>query len=130
MNYKLLVLSIILFPLIDYTYLSYISKHFSNVILKITKEPMVFNMPKAIGAYIFLILGLYYFILKNINDDNFKQKIMDAMILGWIIYGTYDFTNGAILKDYDWNTMLIDTVWGGILYGLVTYNVYKVSKFI
>ena len=127
MNYKLLVLAIILFPLVDYIYLSNISSHFSNVILRITKEPMVFNFPKAIGAYIFLILGIYYFILKDLNENNYKQKIKDAVILGLVIYGTFDFTTGAVFKGYDYNTMLIDTVWGGVVYGLVTYLVYKLN---
>lgn len=130
MNYKLLILSIILFPLIDYIYLSKISSHFSNLVLKITKEPIEFNITKAIGAYLFLILGLYYFILHDLKQDNLQEKIISAMILGWVIYGTFDFTNGAIFKDYDWNTMIIDTMWGGILYGLVTYSVYKVYKLI
>ena len=130
MNYKLLLISTVIFPLIDYIYLSRISGHFSELVKKITKEEMVFNLPKAVGAYFFLLLGLYYFILKDLNQDNLKEKIVSAMILGWVIYGTYDFTTGAILKDYDWNTMIIDTIWGGILYGLVTYSVYKVSKLI
>ena len=50
------------------------------------------------------------------------------MILGWVIYGTFDFTTGAIFKDYDLNTMLMDTVWGGILFGLVTFTSLKISE--
>lgn len=128
MNYKLLLISTIIFPLIDYVYLSRISKHFSKLVKKITKEEMVFNLPKAIGAYFFLILGLYYFILMDLNKNNLREKIFSAMILGWVIYGTYDFTTGAILKDYNWNTMLMDTIWGGILYGLVTYFTSKINE--
>jgi len=128
MNYKLLLISTVIFPLIDYVYLSRVSGHFSELVKKITKEEMVFNFPKAVGAYFFLILGLYYFILKDLNQDNLKEKILSAMILGWVIYGTYDFTTGTILKDYDWNTMIMDTVWGGILYGLVTFTSLKISE--
>ena len=128
MNYKLLLISTIIFPLIDYVYLSRVSSHFSEIVEKITKEEMIFNLPKAVGAYFFLILGLYYFILKDLNPDNLREKIISAMILGWVIYGTYDFTSGAILKDYDWHTMIMDTTWGGILYGLVTYLSLNISK--
>lgn len=128
MNYQILIITLILFPLVDYLYLSNISSHFSKVVLKITKEPMEFNLQKAIGAYIFLILGIYYFVLNDINQKNYKQKIIDSTILGIVIYGTFDFTNGAIFKDYDYKTMLLDTTWGGVLFGLVTYLVYNIQK--
>lgn len=128
MNYEILFITLILFPLVDYFYLSNVSSHFSNLVLKITKEPLEFNLQKAIGAYIFLILGIYYFILKDLNQNNYKQKIRDATILGIVIYGTFDFTNGAIFKDYDYKTMLLDTTWGGVLFGLVTYLVYTIQK--
>lgn len=130
MNYKLLLISIVLFPLIDYLYLTNVISHYSNLIKTITKEEIKFNMTKAIGAYIFLIIGLYYFILKDLKEENLREKIVSAMILGWVIYGTYDFTSGAILKDYDWYTMLMDTTWGGILYGLVTWLTFEISLFI
>lgn len=130
MNYKILLSSIILFPLIDYFYLSSVSAHFSNLIKKITKKEIVFNYEKAIGAYVFLIFGLYYFILHNINKNNLKTKIIESIILGLVIYGTYDFTNGAILEDYDYYTMITDTIWGGVLFGLVTYTSFQLTKII
>jgi len=121
---KLLFL-IIIFPLIDYFYLSTMSSHFNQVVKRITGDGIVFNYQKAIIAYFFLVLGMYYFIIKDLSKDNFYQKIQDAIILGLVIYGTYDFTNGAILKEYDYLTSIIDTTWGGILFGLVTFVMYK-----
>lgn len=123
MNRKLLLTTIIL-PFIDYFYLSNVSDHFNILIQKITKEKMTFNINRAIIAYFFLILGIYYFIIKNINKDNIKQKLKDAFILGIVIYGTYDFTNGAIFKDYDLQTSIIDTIWGGTLFTIVTYSIF------
>ncbi|ADO67459.1 hypothetical protein crov425 [Cafeteria roenbergensis virus] len=125
MNYQLLLILSVVLPLVDSIYLSRVSSHFTSLVKKITKENLIFNLPKAVGAYLFLILGLYYFILKDITEENLKDKIISAMILGWVIYGTFDFTTGAIFKEYDWNTMILDTTWGGVLYGLVTYITFK-----
>lgn len=123
MDRKLLLTTIIL-PFIDYFYLSNVSNHFNTLIQKITKEKMNFNNNKAIIAYIFLILGIYHFIIKDINIDNIKQKLKDAFILGIVIYGTFDFTNGSIFQHYDLQTSIIDTLWGGTLFTIVTYCVF------
>lgn len=130
MNYQLLLISSIILPLIDSVYLSRVSSHFKVLVKKITKEELVFNVPKAMGAYLFLILGLFYFVLNDITEENLQNKIISAIILGWVIYGTFDFTIGAIFKDYDWNTMIVDTTWGGVLYGLVTYITFKLGNII
>ena len=39
-----------------------------------------------------LIIGLQYFIISK------EQSVMDAAILGWVIYGVYETTN-AIFKN-------------------------------
>ena len=130
MDYKILIIIIILFPFVDFFYLNYMSDHFKELVLTITKEKMVFNYTKAIIAYIFLILALYYFILYNIDSQNLYQKIQDAVVLGLVIYGTYDFTNGAIFKDYDYKTSVIDTIWGATLFGLITILSYNIKNLI
>lgn len=117
---KLIKIGLIL-PIIDYFYLSQIKDHYNTVVKRISGKDMKVNMYKAVGAYIFLVYGIYYFIIKDLNQNNKQQKLIDSAILGWVIYGTFDFTNGAIFEDYDWKTMIMDTVWGGVLYYLSTY---------
>jgi uncharacterized membrane protein len=66
------------------------------------------------GALLFLVGGLNYFILHAHN------KVMDAFILGLVIYGVFENTNLALFKK--WPTMVIlDTLWGGILFASTTY---------
>jgi len=124
-NYKNLFLGMIFMIVIDYFYLSFMSQHFKALVKKITKEEMIFSFDKAVLAYLFLNLGLYYFITYNLTKENSTQKIIDAIILGLTIYGTYDFTNGVIFKDYDYYTSIIDTTWGGVLFGLITLIISK-----
>jgi uncharacterized membrane protein len=75
----------------------------------------------AIICYALLIFGLYYFIIKD------RRPVKDAMILGFLIYGVYESTTYALLKKWKLRTLLIDTLWGGILLGLTTLLTYKLT---
>jgi uncharacterized membrane protein len=66
-----------------------------------------------------LIGGLFYFILKN------KRPVQDAFLLGLVIYGVYETTTYALLKNWNFATVMVDTLWGGILLALTTYLTYK-----
>jgi len=43
--------------------------------------------------------------------------------LGIVIYGVYETTNYALLKDLSILTVIIDTLWGGLLFASTTYLV-------
>ena len=45
----------------------------------------------------------------------------DAFALGVGVYAVYDFTNLAILKNYDPLFAIADTLWGGILFTVIFY---------
>ena len=75
----------------------------------------------AVLCYAILIFALYYFIIKD------RRSVMDAMILGFVIYGVYETTTYALLKKWKLQTMMIDTLWGGILFGLTTMITYKLT---
>lgn len=77
----------------------------------------------AIITYIFLVIGLNYFILDK------HKSVWEAMLLGFIIYGVYEFTNMSIIKKWRIKTVIIDTTWGAILFGLTTAIVYKLKLF-
>lgn len=76
------------------------------------------NIPSAIACYIFLLFGLYYFILEN------HRSPLEAMLLGLVIYGVYETTTYALLKNWKLQTVIIDTLWGGTLFYFTTYFTY------
>ena len=59
-----------------------------------------------------------YFLVKE------NKPITDAFLLGVLVYGVYDLTNMATIKEWTWNTVLLDSVWGGILF-TSTYYITK-----
>ena len=106
---------------IDYVYLKLISNYYNKQIKMVQGSPIKLNMPSAILCYLFLSLGFYYFLI------NKKSTKLDAFLLGLVIYGVYETTNKATIKNWKWKTVLIDTLWGGILFFLVK-TIYDKNK--
>ena len=106
---------------LDSIYLSSIGGSlFSKMVRNIQKEDMKIDMYGVIGSYILLVLVLYKFIIME------RRSPSDAFILGLCVYGVFDFTNIAIFKNYKWIPAIVDTLWGGILFYIVTYITYKI----
>ena len=116
MNFNFIKLGII-FILIDAIYLYLMRDNFQKLIYNIQKSPLKFDIIPGIFCYIFLIFSIYYFIVLR------KSSILDAFLLGIGIYGVYETTNMAIFKNWNLKTVIIDTLWGGILFSL-TYFIY------
>ena len=92
--------------------------------LQVASVQRVAMQPRILGAivcYLLLTGGLWYFILRD------RRTVGEAMLLGFVIYGVFDSTNYAIFKKWQWQNALMDTIWGGILFGLTTKVVYWFS---
>ena len=116
---KTLLVSGIVLLLLDSIYLRAIKNMFELQIASVQRVSLQFRPLGAIICYILLIAGLYYFILRA------RRPIQDAFLLGLVIYGVYESTNYALLKQWKWHIMAIDTLWGGILMATTTFIVYS-----
>lgn len=117
-DFKLLI-SAIVFVVIDSIYLSTISNYFNNQIKLVQGSPIKMNFLATLLCYILLIFGINYFIIKP------NRSIQDAFLLGLVIYGVFETTNMALFAKWSWLTVIMDTLWGGILFALTTYIVKK-----
>ena len=105
---------------LDGIYLMFNKTMFENQIIDIQRTTMQDKPYSAVACYLFLIGGLYYFIIKN------HRSIIDAFLLGIIIYGVYETTTYALFKKWSPYLVVIDTLWGGILLALTTYFTYMI----
>jgi uncharacterized membrane protein len=113
----LMLVSAIIFITTDFVYLNVIKDYFSNQIKLVQgSEPKVNFLGVAL-CYIFLIAGINYFIIKP------RKSVNDAFLLGIVIYGVYETTNYALFKNWSILTVIIDTLWGGLLFAFTTYMV-------
>ena len=118
-----MLISAIIFITIDSIYLNLIKNYFKRQIQSVQGSAVQINFLGAALCYIFLIIGINYFIIKP------HKSISDAFLLGLVIYGVFETTNYALFKNWSILTVVMDTLWGGILFAITTYLVYLISKY-
>jgi uncharacterized membrane protein len=109
------IVSAINLVLVDFIYLNLIKDFFVNQIKKVQGTEVKMNYTGAILCYLFLVLGINYFIIYQ------KKSILDAFLLGLLIYGVYETTNYTLFSKWSFTTVVIDTLWGGILFAITTF---------
>ena len=117
-----LLLSAIIFVVLDFFYLKLMKGYFEQQVQSVQNTPLKMNFLGAIICYIFLIFGLNYFIIKP------RRSVQDAFLFGLVIYGVFETTNLALFSKWSWLTVIMDTLWGGILFALTTYIVSYLRK--
>jgi uncharacterized membrane protein len=121
MNLRLVLLSSIIFVVVDAFYLTYMTKFFNDLVRNIQGTKIKFRFLGALICYFFLILGLNYFILSK------NKSPFDAALFGLVIYGVYESTNYAIFDNWNLKALVLDTLWGGVLFYTTTYLTYKLN---
>ena len=122
MNIKNFFIIFIILLIIDSVFLFSISKFFQSQIISVQKTPVKYDIIAIVLCYFFLSLAFNYFIV-----DKESSNILDPMILGLVIYGVYETTSKALLSEWKWSTVLIDTIWGSIFFGLVSIAYKKLN---
>ena len=117
-----MLLSAIVLITIDFIYLQSIKGYFQKQVQSVQGSAMQINYLGAALCYVFLIVGINYFIIKP------NRSVKDAFLLGLVIYGVYETTNYALLKDWSIVTVIIDTLWGGALFALTTWIVRLIRE--
>ena len=99
---------------IDGVYLSLTSGSFVKMVERVQGAAMQVRWSGAIASYIVIVALIYKFVIVP------RAPLMDAFILGALAYGLYDAVNYGLLKNWNLWIALQDTVWGGVLFMLVT----------
>ncbi len=74
-----------------------------------------FNLIPAIIFYLAYPVGISILvILPTIHKSLLTTALMGAL-LGFIAYGTYDFTNHATLKAWPLSVTIVDLIWGTLV---------------
>ena len=116
----LLLIATFIFLFLDFVFLFLNKSTFERQIIQVQRVSIVMKPAGILFCYLFLLAGLYYFILRE------KRTPLEAFLLGLIIYGVYETTTYSVLKNWKFTTVMIDTLWGGILFYLTTFLSYKV----
>ena len=119
-NLKEILITALVYLSIDIVYLKTNTKVFQTYFRRIQMSRLTFKTKPAIATYLLLVFGLYYFIIKD------RKSLVDAFLLGVLVYGVYDFTNYATLKRWTFAFSMQDTLWGGTVFTISTFIIYKI----
>lgn len=127
------LITILLFCLIDLFYVNILKPHYFDLITRIQggRKPEL-NYTSAFLSYIFLIVGLVFIAIPRVKSvqntrvtrslfDHFKLALTTGGVVGFVIYGVYNTTNVALLKDYSLTLAFVDTIWGTLLFTISTF---------
>ena len=106
---------------LDAIYLTLTKSFYNKQIRIIQGSDLKIKIMPTLLIYVILIFGLNRFILHD------KKSVLDAVILGFIIYAVFELTNIAIFDNWKIESVLLDSIWGGVLFGLTTYITYRIK---
>ena len=112
---KKVIIAAIIMILLDFSFIQFNLAFFSKQIEDVQKQTLKLKMSGAVLCYASMIFALYWFIIKR------DAPIIDAFILGASLNAVYEFTNYTFLNNWRVGTVVMDIIWGGVLFSTVTY---------
>lgn len=127
-------LSFVASIVLDSIWLGFVMKDFNlrqlAAIGRIENGAFQLSYPPAVVAYVLMALALSLFAIPAAEaSDSALQAFGWGAVLGLVVYGIFDMTNLAILKDYPPAFAMVDMAWGTFQFGLITWLVgWQFSK--
>lgn len=122
MKFKEILTAGVIMLALDFIYLGYFKNYFQSVFKNIQGEKINLRITGAVICYVIMLIGLNYFIISK------KASLKDAFFLGFLVYLVYDSTNYATFTKWPFKMLIVDSIWGGILFTLTTFGTYKLLK--
>lgn len=112
-------LSLVLLVVLDLSFMNLNWNMYSLQVIDVQRVQIQPRIEGMIFCYFFMISGLYWFILRN------RRPIWEAIVLGLVLYGVFESMSYGLFKKWHLKTAVVDTLWGGAVFGLTTALVYK-----
>jgi len=94
---------------------------FKSILNKINNTKQVkIKYWAAILFYFITAVGFYFFLEKD------KKPLYYSFLFGLFIYFFYEITNYTIIESWSLQTVVIDSLWGGVLFLLVSVAMRKI----
>ena len=120
--WKTLLLIAVIMVVLDASYIFLVSGTFKSLVKDVQGgRKLELDLVAVFICYLTLVVALWYFIIRE------KRSVWEAALLGWAIYAVYETTNKATLKDWRWSVVVMDTLWGGVLFAGTTFIFNKLN---
>lgn len=96
-------------------------------ILKASQNLADGSLISAILVYLLLITGVLAFPIA-LSNNQAHSALVYGFLFGLVTYGTFSFTNQAVINDWPFFVAIIDTLWGGFVCAatsFITVSIYN-----
>jgi uncharacterized membrane protein len=118
----------VLLLVLDMAWIGSNLSRYQALVQKVQGSPLDLNYTGAAISYATIYLALILFAIPlsekaslDGSDGRLWIAFRNGGLLGFCIYGIYDFTNLSIFKNYSPTMAVVDTCWGTTLFTLITY---------
>jgi len=115
---KQMIIAAILFVLVDLPWLLTAGQYALRMTERIQGAPVILHYGPALIVYVAVAYLVYQ-----------VKTVQEAALLGTASYAIYDFTNLTVLKKYEWQIAVADSLWGGALFAIVFLILKKFHVF-
>lgn len=116
-------LALVSFLILDFLWLGFVVKDFNLAQLaeigRIENGDFSLLYLPAAGAYLLMAAAIAFFVAPLTRGGARPRALLMGGLMGLVIYGIFDFTNLAILKNYPVLFVAADIAWGVVVFGLV-----------
>jgi uncharacterized membrane protein len=82
-----------------------------------------FRLIPAVLFYFTYMFGVLYFAgWPALRDGVPAQALLNGAILGFVAYGTYEFTSWAVMRDWHPQMVALDLAWGTVVTGVAAWG--------
>jgi uncharacterized membrane protein len=128
MNGHQLMLFGMSYLLLDFVWLSSSTPFlYQPQFMKIQGKPLSLNKGYAVMAYVLLLFTLLSICIPLCTHYSKTHPSIVFAMVGLSIYGIFNMTNAAVLRNYELKTCVVDTLWGICSFATMglMYNVMK-----
>ena len=108
--------------ILDYLWLGIITKNFIinqfGSLIKTQNGSIAVTIWAGLIAWLLIAVGVFVFAINP--SSTFSQAMLYGALLGFIIYGVYDFTNLSFLVNYPKLFIVVDVIWGSVVCSMIS----------
>ncbi len=128
---KQIIVSAVTMLILDGLWLGVIANrfYFDNLrpLVRAKGDTFDVNYVAAGAVYVLMVLGFMLFIAPSLQKWSYVEAIIKSALLGLVVYGVYDFTNLATLRDWSVLVTFVDMLWGSFLFATTAVVVKVIS---
>lgn len=124
---QIALVAVVITLILDTIWIILNMNRYKDLVYAVQNKQMKVRTLYAILSYVCVFMALVFIAIPNALNDKQRSNIGSALIhgglLGFVIYGIFNFTNSALFENYNIVTGVMDTAWGTFLFTITCYIV-------